>query len=87
MTMDTPDIVFEKVSDFFAFDSTQTTGVRVGSVAVSTGSDFLAATGYGTSTVVRRFSLLPGATQPTLEDEFYPYSSFFDGGANLGGTY
>lgn len=86
-TMDTPDVMFEKVSDFFAFDSTQTTGVRVGSVAVSTGSDFLAATGYGTSTVVRRYSLLPGATQPTLEEEFYPYSSLFDGGANLGGTY
>jgi FtsP/CotA-like multicopper oxidase with cupredoxin domain len=87
MMMDTPDVMFEKVSDFFAFDSTQTTGVRVGSVAVSTGSDFLAATGYGTSTVVRRYSLLPGATQPTLEEEFSPYTSLFDGGANLGGTY
>ena len=86
-TMDTPEVMFEKVADFFAFDSTQTTGVRVGSVAVSTGSDFLAATGSGTSTVVRRYSLLPGATQPTLEEEFYPYSSLFDGGANLGGTY
>jgi len=87
ITMATPDIMFEKVTQFFAFDSTQTTGVRVGSVAVSTGSDFLAATGSGTSTVVRRFSLLPGASQPTLEEEFSPYSSFFDGGANLGGTY
>lgn len=86
-TMDTPEVMFEKVADFFAFDSTQTTGVRVGSVAVSTGSDFLAATGSGISTVVRRYSLLPGATQPTLEEEFYPYSSLFDGGANLGGTY
>jgi FtsP/CotA-like multicopper oxidase with cupredoxin domain len=85
--MDTPDVIFEKVTDFFAFDSTQTTGVRVGSVAVSTGSDFLAATGSGISTVVRRYSLLPGASQPTLEEEFYPYSSLFDGGANLGGTY
>lgn len=87
INMDTPDIVFEKVSDFFAFDSTQTTGVRVGSVAVSNGSDFLAATGSGTATVVKRFSLLPGASQPTLEEEFSPYSPLFDGGANLGGTY
>jgi len=87
ITMATPEVMFEKVADFFAFDSTQTTGVRVGSVAVSTGSDFLAATGSGTSTVVKRFSFLPGATQPTLEEEFSPYSSLFDGGANLGGTY
>ncbi len=87
ITMATPDIMFEKVADFFAFDSTQTTGVRVGSVAVSTGSDFLAATGSGTSTVVKRFSLLPGASQPTLEEEFSPFTDGFDGGANLGGTY
>jgi len=87
MMMDTPDVMFEKVSDFFAFDSNLTTGVRVGSVAVSTGSDFLAATGSGTSTVVRRYSLLPGASQPTLEEEFSPFTDGFDGGANLGGTY
>ncbi len=87
MTMDTPEVTFELVTRFYAFNSTQTTGVRVGSVAVSNGSDFLAATGSGTSTVVRRFSLLPGASQPTLEEEFYPYSSLFNGGANLGGTY
>jgi FtsP/CotA-like multicopper oxidase with cupredoxin domain len=87
MTMDTPEVTFELVTRFYAFNSTQTTGVRVGSVAVSNGSDFLAATGSGTSTVVRRYSLLPGASQPTLEEEFYPYSSLFDGGANLGGTY
>jgi FtsP/CotA-like multicopper oxidase with cupredoxin domain len=86
-TMDTPELSFEKVADFFAFDSTQTTGVRVGSVAVSNGSDFLASTGSGISTVVRRYSLLPGASQPTLEEEFSPYSPLFDGGANLGGTY
>ena len=86
-TMDTPDIIFEKVADFFAFDSNLTTGVRVGSVAVSNGSDFLAATGSGTSTVVKRFSLLPGASQPTLEEEFSPFTDGFDGGANLGGTY
>jgi len=86
-TMDTPDVMFEKVTDFFAFDSTQTTGVRVGSVAVSNGSDFLAATGSGISTVVRRYSLLPGASQPTLEEEFSPFTDGFDGGANLGGTY
>ena len=86
-TMDTPEVMFEKVADFFAFDSTQTTGVRVGSVAVSTGSDFLAATGSGISTVVRRYSLLPGASQPTLEEEFSPFTDGFDGGANLGGTY
>ena len=87
ITMDTPEVMFEKVTQFFAFDSTLTTGVRVGSVAVSTGSDFLAATGSGTSTVVKRYSLLPGASQPTLEEEFSPYSPLFDGGANLGGTY
>jgi len=86
-TMDTPDLMFEKVADFFAFDSTQTTGVRVGSVAVSNGSDFLASTGSGISTVVKRFSLLPGASQPTLEEEFSPFTDGFDGGANLGGTY
>jgi len=86
-TMDTPDVMFEKVADFFAFDSNLTTGVRVGSVAVSNGSDFLASTGSGISTVVRRYSLLPGASQPTLEEEFSPYSPLFDGGANLGGTY
>ena len=86
-TMDTPDLMFEKVADFFAFDSTQTTGVRVGSVAVSNGSDFLASTGSGISTVVRRYSLLPGASQPTLEEEFSPFTDGFDGGANLGGTY
>ena len=86
-TMDTPEVMFEKVADFFAFDSNLTTGVRVGSVAVSNGSDFLAATGFGTSTVVKRFSLLPGATQPTLEEEFSPFTVGFDGGANLGGTY
>ena len=87
VTMDTPDVMFEKVADFFAFDSNLTAGVRVGSVAVSNGSDFLAATGSGTSTVVRRYSLLPGATQPTLEEEFSPFTDGFDGGANLGGTY
>ena len=86
-TMDTPDVMFEKVADFFAFDSNLTTGVRVGSVAVSTGSDFLAATGSGTSTLVKRFSFLPGASQPTLEEEFSPFTDGFDGGANLGGTY
>ena len=86
-TMDTPELSFEKVADFFAFDSTQTTGVRVGSVAVSNGSDFLASTGSGISTVVRRYSLLPGASQPTLEEEFSPFTDGFDGGANLGGTY
>ena len=85
--MDTPELSFEKVADFFAFDSTQTTGVRVGSVAVSNGSDFLASTGSGISTVVRRYSLLPGASQPTLEEEFSPFTDGFDGGANLGGTY
>ena len=87
ITMDTPNVMFKNVADFFAFDSTQTTGVRVGSVAVSKGSDFFAATGSGTSTVVKRFSLLPGATQPTLEEEFSPFTVGFDGGANLGGTY
>jgi hypothetical protein len=85
--MDTPELSFEKVADFFAFDSTQTTGVRVGSVAVSNGSDFLASTGSGISTVVRRYSLLPGANQPTLEEEFSPFTDGFDGGVNLGGTY
>ena len=81
-----PPVMFEMVSSFYAFDSTQTTGVRVGSVSVSTGSDFLAATGKGTATKVKRFSLLPGASQPTLEEEFAPFGADFTGGATLGGT-
>jgi len=85
-TMATPHLMFEMVSTFFAFDSDTTTGVRVGSVAVSTGSDFLAATGKGTATKVKRFSLLPGASQPTLEEEFAPFGADFTGGATLGGT-
>lgn len=84
--MATPMVNFKIVADFFAFDSTQTTGVRVGSVAVSTGSDFLAATGSGTSTVMRRFSLLPGSSEPTLLEESSPFTSLFSGGANIGGT-
>ncbi len=51
-----------------------------------TGSDFLAATGRGTPTKVKRFSLLPGANQPTLEEEFAPFGAGFSGGATLGGT-
>ena len=86
ITMATPDLMFNRVSSFYAFDSTQTTGVRVGSVAVSTGSDFLAATGKGTATKIKRFSLLPGASQPTLEEEFAPFGADFTGGATLGGT-
>ena len=85
-SMATAMVNFTMVSDFFAFDSTQTTGVRVGSVVVSTGSDFLAATGSGTSTVMKRFSLLPGSSEPTLLDEFNPFTSLFSGGANIGGT-
>lgn len=84
--MATPELMFEQSTTFFAFDSTETSGVRVGSVAISTGSDFLAATGTGTSTLVRRYSLLPGASQPTLEEEFFPFTAGFEGGANLGGT-
>ena len=85
-TMATPDLMFEMVSTFFAFDTNTTTGVRVGSVSVSTGSDFLAATGKGTATKIKRFSLLPGASQPTLEEEFAPFGADFTGGATLGGT-
>jgi hypothetical protein len=81
-----PPVMFEMVSSFYAFDSTQTTGVRVGSVSVSTGSDFLAATGKGTATKVKRFSLLPGASQPTLIGAMEPFVTGFTGGANLGGT-
>ena len=84
--MATSMVDFAMVSDFFAFDTTQTTGVRVGSVVVSTGSDFLAASGSGTSTVMKRFSLLPGSSEPTLLDEFNPFTSLFSGGANIGGT-
>jgi hypothetical protein len=80
------ELSFELLTTFFAFDSTETSGVRVASVAVSNGSDFLAATGSGTSTRVKRFSLLPGANEPTLEEEFSPFTAGFDGGASLGGT-
>lgn len=84
--MATPELMFEQSTTFFAFEPTETEGVRVGSVASSTGSDFLAATGTGTATRVRRYSLLPGATQPTLEEKFTPFTAGFDGGASLGGT-
>lgn len=80
------DLHFEQLTSFFAFDSTETSGVRVASVAVSAGSDFLAATGSGTSTRVKRFSLLPGSNEPTLEEEFSPFTAGFEGGASLGGT-
>ena len=86
MDMANSELSFELLTTFFAFDSTETSGVRVASVAVSNGSDFLAATGSGTSTRVKRFSLLPGANEPTLEEEFNPFTAGFDGGASLGGT-
>ena len=86
MDMANSELSFELLTTFFAFDSTETSGVRVASVAVSNGSDFLAATGSGTSTRVKRFSLLPGANEPTLEEEFSPFTAGFDGGASLGGT-
>lgn len=86
MDMTNSGLHFELLTTFFAFDSTETSGVRVASVAVSNGSDFLAATGSGTSTRVKRFSLLPGANEPTLEEEFNPFTAGFDGGASLGGT-
>lgn len=86
MDMANSELSFELLTTFFAFDSTETSGVRVASVAVSNGSDFLAATGSGTSTRVKRFSLLPGANEPTLEEEFNPFAAGFNGGASLGGT-
>ena len=86
MDMANSELSFELLTTFFAFDSTETSGVRVASVAVSNGSDFLAATGSGTSTRVKRFSLLPGANEPTLEEEFNPFTAGFDGGASLRGT-
>lgn len=86
MDMANSELSFELLTTFFAFDSTETSGVRVASVAISNGSDFLAATGSGTSTRVKRFSLLPGANEPTLEEEFSPFTAGFDGGASLGGT-
>lgn len=86
MDMANSELSFELLTTFFAFDSTETSGVRVASVAVSNGSDFLAATGSGTSTRVKRFSLLPGANEPTLEEEFNPFTAGFNGGASLGGT-
>lgn len=79
-------LMFGMSTSFNAFDSRETNGVQVGTVAVSTGSGFLAATGSGSATRVRRFSLLPGATQPTLEEEFAPFTLKFKGGASVGGT-
>lgn len=77
---------FELATSFFAFTPEDSSGVQVGSVAISNGSDFLAGTTKGSVTRVKRFSLPPGASQPTLEKEFAPFSPKFDGGASVGGT-
>ena len=81
-----PGLSFTLATSFYAFDSGESSGVNVGSVDVSNGSDLLAASTKGSATRVKRFSLLPGASQPTLEEEFAPFSPKFKGGASLGGS-
>lgn len=76
----------EMVNTFFAFDPSVTSGVRVGTVANSTGSDLIVASGAGGSTQVKRFSFGPGAEEPTLIEELDPFSAGFSGGAVVGGT-
>lgn len=80
----TPANTFEQVFTFFAFDSTITSGVLVGSVDVSTGSDLLVSTGAA-GTVVTRYSLLPGVDLPTTLFQFNPFPGF-KGGTTLGGS-
>ncbi len=86
MDLTKPMLDFKMSASFFAFSSTGTAGVQVGSVAVSQGSDLLVATTFGTSTRVKRFSLLPGVLQPTLVEEFTPFGIDFKGGASVSGT-
>lgn len=81
----TPSSDYAMQSSFFVFNSNDTNGVFVGAVDGSTGSDLIVTQGKG-SNVLSRYSLLPGTTNPTLEDEFSPFPIGFLGGISLGGT-
>jgi len=81
----TPQIEYTMQSSFFAFNSNDTSGVFVGAVDGSYGSDLIVTQGKG-GNVLNRYSFLPGTTNPTLEDEFSPFPIGFLGGISLGGT-
>ena len=81
----TPSSDYTMQSSFFVFNSNDTSGVFVGAVDGSTGSDLIVTQGKG-SNVLNRYSFLPGTTNPTLEDEFSPFPIGFLGGISLGGT-
>ena len=81
----TPSSDYTMQSSFFAFNSNDTSGVFVGAVDGSTGSDLIVTQGKG-SNVLSRYSFLPGTEAPTLEDEFSPFPIGFLGGISLGGT-
>lgn len=74
------------VNTFFVFDSSVTTGVCVGSIGNSTGSDLIVSSGAGAATQFKRFSFGPGAATPALMSEMDPFSQGFSGGASVGGT-
>jgi hypothetical protein len=84
--MEKPGLNFELATSFYAFTPSESSGVQVGSVAVSNGSDLLAGTAKGSPTRFKRFSLLPGASQPSLVEEFAPFTLKFQGGASVAGT-
>lgn len=81
----TPQSDYTMQSSFFAFNSNDTSGVFVGAVDGSTGSDLLVTQGKG-SNVLQRYSFLPGTEAPTFEDEFSPFPIGFLGGISLGGS-
>ena len=81
----TPSSDYTMQSSFFAFNSNDTSGVFVGAVDGSTGSDLIVSQGKG-SNVLQRYSFLPGTEAPTFEDEFSPFPIGFLGGISLGGS-
>jgi len=81
----TPSSDYTMQSSFFAFNSNDTSGVFVGAVDGSTGSDLIVTQGKG-SNVLQRYSFLPGTEAPTFEDEFSPFPIGFLGGISLGGS-
>jgi FtsP/CotA-like multicopper oxidase with cupredoxin domain len=81
----TPSSDYTMQSSFFAFNSNDTSGVFVGAVDGSTGSDLIVTQGKG-SNVLNRYSFLPGTEAPTFEDEFSPFPIGFLGGISLGGS-
>ena len=81
----TPQSDYTMQSSFFAFNSNDTSGVFVGAVDGSTGSDLIVTQGKG-SNVLQRYSFLPGTEAPTFEDEFSPFPIGFLGGISLGGS-